>query len=170
VPGPRDEAEPLTGELRRLHVTVSRRFLAKLAAARDALSHSHPGADTEAVLEAGLDLLLAAQARRKGVVAKPRQAPPRPPSRPEHVPAEVRRAVWTRDGGRCQWPVASGGVCASTTRVQFDHVVPLARGGPSTIENVRLLCQVHNQYAARLALGDELMDRYAPRPGNSLGG
>jgi hypothetical protein len=82
VPGPRDEAEPLTGELRRLHVTVSRRFLAKLAAARDALSHSHPGADTEAVLEAGLDLLLAAQARRKGVVAKPRQAPPRCPGRP----------------------------------------------------------------------------------------
>ena len=44
--------EPLTGDLRRFHTTVSRRFLAKLAAARDALSHSHPGADTEAVLEA----------------------------------------------------------------------------------------------------------------------
>jgi hypothetical protein len=36
-------------------VTVSRRFLEKLEAARDALSHSHPGADVEAILEAGLE-------------------------------------------------------------------------------------------------------------------
>ncbi|HEY6097776.1 MAG TPA: HNH endonuclease, partial [Anaeromyxobacter sp.] len=28
-------------------------------------------------------------------------------------------------------------------RVEFDHVVPRARGGPSTIENVRLLCAAH---------------------------
>jgi hypothetical protein len=44
---------PLTEDLRRLHVTVSRRLLAKLDAARDALSHSHPGATTESILEAG---------------------------------------------------------------------------------------------------------------------
>ena len=44
-----------TIKLRRLHVTVSRRFLEKLEAARDALSHSHPGADVEAILEAGLE-------------------------------------------------------------------------------------------------------------------
>src|SRR6185369_4995128 len=54
-----DVADPLTADLSRLHVTVSKRFLAKLAAARDALSHSNPGANVEAVLEAGLDLLLA---------------------------------------------------------------------------------------------------------------
>ena len=41
-----DEAEPLTAALRRFHITVSKRFLAKLSTARDALSHSHPGADT----------------------------------------------------------------------------------------------------------------------------
>src|SRR6185369_3018990 len=39
----RDVADPLTADLSRLHVTVSKRFLAKLDAARDALSHSHPG-------------------------------------------------------------------------------------------------------------------------------
>ena len=37
------DVEPLTAELRRLHLTVSKRLLAKLAAAKDALSHSHPG-------------------------------------------------------------------------------------------------------------------------------
>ena len=97
-----DEAEPLTADLRRYHITVSKRFLAKLSAARDALSHSHPGADTETVLDAALDLLLAKHDRKRGLVKRPRTAPPRPSERPRHIPAEVKRAVWTRDGGRCQ--------------------------------------------------------------------
>lgn len=46
----RDVAEPLSADLRRLHVTVSRRCLAKLEEARSALSHSHPGASAEEVL------------------------------------------------------------------------------------------------------------------------
>ncbi|HEX7622645.1 MAG TPA: HNH endonuclease signature motif containing protein [Anaeromyxobacteraceae bacterium] len=124
-----DEVEPLTGDLRRYHFTVSKRFLAKLAAARDALSHSHPGADTEAVLEAALDLLLAANDKKKGLVKKPRAAPARPPASPRYIPAEVKRAVWTRDGKCCRWPLASGGVCGCTTRLELDHIVPLARGG-----------------------------------------
>ncbi len=159
-----DEAEPLTAELRRYHITVSKRFLAKLSAARDALSHSHPGADTETVLEAALDLLLAKHDRKKGLTKKPRTAPPRPSERPRHVPAEVKRAVWTRDGDRCQWPVASGGVCGSTRRLELDHIVPVARGGASTIANLRVTCRVHNQYAARQAFGDAWMDQFTARP------
>jgi hypothetical protein len=41
---------PLDAELRRLHITVSKRLLAKLELARDALAHSHPMASMEAVL------------------------------------------------------------------------------------------------------------------------
>ncbi|HYS79751.1 MAG TPA: HNH endonuclease signature motif containing protein, partial [Anaeromyxobacteraceae bacterium] len=132
-----DEAEPLTADLRRFHTTVSKRFLAKLAAARDALSHSHPGAHTEAVLEAALDLLLAANDKKKGLVKKPRPSPARPSASPRHIPAEVKRAVWTRDGKCCRRPLASGGVCGSTTRLELDHIVPVARGGASTIANLR---------------------------------
>ncbi|MFL5264618.1 MAG: HNH endonuclease, partial [Anaeromyxobacteraceae bacterium] len=130
-----DVADPLTADLSRLHVTVSKRFLAKLAAARDALSHSHPGANVEAVLEAGLDLLLAARDRKRGLVKKPRTAPPPPSARPRHVAASVRREVFTRDDGKCQWPLASGGVCGATRRLQLDHILPIARGGTSTVSN-----------------------------------
>jgi hypothetical protein len=158
-----DEIEPLTGDLRRLHTTVSKRFLAKLAAARDALSHSHPGADTETVLDAALDLLLAAKAKKKGLVKKPRSAPARPSASPRHIPAEVKRAVWTRDGRCCRWPLASGGVCGSTTRLELDHVVPVARGGASTVSNLRVLCATHNDLAARQAFGEAWMDRFTSR-------
>jgi hypothetical protein len=63
--------EPLTADLRRLHVTVSKRFTEKLEAARDALSH--PGADVETILEAGLDLLLERAAKRRGLVKRARE-------------------------------------------------------------------------------------------------
>jgi hypothetical protein len=185
APAPRpiarpSEIEPLTAELSRLHVTVSKEFLAKLAKARDALSHSHPRATTETVLGAALDLLLAAHDKRKGLVKKPRAAPPRPSNNPRHIPADVKRAVWRRDEGRCQWPLASGGVCGSKTRLQLDHVVPLARGGVSTVSNIRVLCAFHNGLAARQVFGAAWMDRFrvkvepegAPQmdsPGRTLG-
>ncbi len=162
---PRRDVEPLTAELNRFHVTVSRRFLDKLDRARDALSHSHPGASAEAILEAGLDLLLARDAKRKGLVAKPRAAePPRHGTLPrsrgsDRIPASVKRAVWIRDQGRCQYSLESGGICGSTHRLQFDHVVPWACGGPTTVENIRLACDRHNDLAARLVFGDEWMEK-----------
>ncbi|GEJ55571.1 DUF222 domain-containing protein [Anaeromyxobacter diazotrophicus] len=55
---PRDEVVPLDADLRRYHLAVSKAFLAKLDAAKDALSHAIPDGDTEAVLTAALDLLL----------------------------------------------------------------------------------------------------------------
>jgi hypothetical protein len=154
-----DLSKPLHAEAARLHVTVSRRFLEKLEAAKDALSHARPGAGAEEILEAGLDLLLAEHARRKGLVARPRKDPP--PSRTDTVPAHVKRAVWIRAGGRCEWRFDSGAICGCTTRLELDHVVPRAQGGPSTIENVRLACQPHNQLAARRVFGDAWMDRYS---------
>ncbi len=194
VTGRRDEVEPLTAELRRLHVTVSRGLLEKVARARDGLSHALPGATTEQVLEAALDLLLEHQAKARGHVKRPRarfeaaarepsdaetapaqQAPPLtllpveppPPRRTgprEAIPAAVRRAVWERDDGRCAWPLDGGGCCGSTHRLQLDHIVPWARGGTTTVENLRITCAIHNRLAARQAFGSRWMGRYAVAP------
>jgi hypothetical protein len=195
----RDAVDPLTAELSRLSTTVSRRFLQKLQTAREGLGHAIPGATTEHVLEAALDLLLEKQARARGQVKRPRAVvaspstvpaassafapapnpaltPVQPAAGPnfaeplhrreghrEAVPAAVRRAVWVRDAGRCTWPLDSGGRCGSTQRLELDHVVPWARDGEPTEENLRLLCGRHNQLAARRAFGDRVMGRYASR-------
>jgi len=207
---PRDGVEPLTADLRRLHVTVSRQLLKKLDAARDGLSHAVPGATTEQVIEAALDLLLEKQARARGLVKRPRSAAMVPvegvslPSKPtqpapgpavasgnateepcanlakpeaepeegpepfhrrsgprETIPAAVRRAVWDRDGGRCSWPLDSGGACGSAHRLELDHVVPWALGGESTVANLRIVCNRHNRLAARRAFGERCVGRYA---------
>jgi 5-methylcytosine-specific restriction endonuclease McrA len=169
-PPPRDETVPLTSDLRRLHVTVSKRFLDKLEAARSALSHSLPGATTEQILEAALDLLLAKDAKRKGLVVKPRPAAttaPEPGIR--YVPAAVRRSVWKRDAGKCQWPLEGGGICGSTYQVELDHTRPVRQGGRSTVDGTRLLCKPHNDEAARRAYGDAWMDRFTRRRGTGTG-
>lgn len=156
-----ESIQPLTADLSRLHLTVSRRFVDKLDAARDALSHARPRGSNAEILEAALDLLLQHHGKSKGLTSRPRKRTS--PPKAKHIPASVRREVWERDKGRCQWPVDSGGVCGSTTRVQFDHIVPRAKGGPSTTANTRLLCAPHNQLAARREFGDRWMDRFAPR-------
>jgi 5-methylcytosine-specific restriction endonuclease McrA len=154
---------PLTPELHRLHTTVSKAFLDKLERARAGQSHAQPGASREQVLEAGLDLLLEQQARRRAEVRRPRKNPR--PARPEHLTAATKRAVWSRDQGKCQWPLADGGICGSTLRLEVDHVVPRGRGGASTPENCRLTCRVHNDLAARQVYGDAWMDRFTGRAG-----
>jgi 5-methylcytosine-specific restriction endonuclease McrA len=162
---PRDEIEPLTEALARLHITVTRQFLDKLEAGRDALSHSKPSARRAEILEAALDLLLARRDRRNGVVERPRATPR--PSTSDAIPAHVKRAVWKRDRGCCQWRLPNGEICGSRTRLQFDHIEPRALGGESTVENVRLLCGPHNRLAARRILGDACVDlalRRRPSP------
>lgn len=156
---PRAEVVPLDADLRRMHVTVSKQLLDKLDAARDALSHSMPGASIEEILEKGLDLILERQAKRRGQSDRP-LARPRPSSDPEHVPAHVRAAVWTRDGGRCQAKLPSGRTCGSTFQVELDHIRERALDGPNTVDNLRLACRPHNLDAARRTFGDEWMDRF----------
>lgn len=161
-PEPRSSVGPLDADRARLHVTVSRRFLAKLEKARSELSHVRPGASAEQILEAALDALLEKRARRKGTVAKPRAAPPRTgmstgslgfAANRDTVTANVKREVWARSGHRCEWPLDAGGVCGSQFQLEIDHVTPRAMGGSSRSENLRILCRPHQLVAARRELG-----------------
>ncbi len=138
--------EPMTATASRMHITVSREFLALLKKAKSGQSHVQPGATDEDVLRAALELLVEKQEKRRA-----------------SVPAKVKREVRARDEGKCQWKLASGGICGSEIRTEIDHVVPRGRGGPSTVANSRILCRVHNIEAARQAYGDAHMDLFTVR-------
>jgi hypothetical protein len=177
-----DEIVPITADIRRVHFNVGKRVVQKLEAARDGLSHAIPSASMEQVLEAALDLLLERQARARGLVKRPRKAletstpiaaststpTPTPNEPPPHrrdgprepIPAAVRRAVWARDGDHCTWPLDGGGCCGSTHRLELDHIIPWAEWGPSTVENLRVVCRRHNALAARQAFGGRVVGRY----------
>ncbi|HQR29587.1 MAG TPA: HNH endonuclease signature motif containing protein [Anaeromyxobacteraceae bacterium] len=151
APVRRDEAErtsvlPLTATESRLHITVSREFLALLKKAKAGESHRNPGATDEQILKLALEALIEKQGKRKA-----------------GVPAKVKREVLARDEGKCQWPLADGGICGKTVRLEIDHVHPRGKGGPSTVDNCRVLCRGHNLEAARQSYGDEVMDLFTRR-------
>src|SRR5207247_4630763 len=81
----------------------------------------------------------------------------RPSPDPRHVPAHVKRAVWERDGGQCTFTSDSGRRCPARTRLEFDHVDEVARGGRASVAGIRLRCRAHNQYGAECTFGAEFM-------------
>jgi len=54
------------------------------------------------------------------------------PSR--HIPRDVRQRVWQRYGGRCA-------ECGANDYLEFDHIIPVARGGSNSENNIQLLCR-----------------------------
>lgn len=59
-------------------------------------------------------------------------------ARDRYISDEVRRKVWRRDDGKCA-------KCGNRENLEFDHIIPLSKGGSSTVRNVELLCEVCNR-------------------------
>jgi 5-methylcytosine-specific restriction endonuclease McrA len=130
----------------------------KLQYARELLSHAVPSGDFEQVLDRALDALIRQLEKRKfGSGTKSRPRAPRASNNPRHIPAEVREAVWKRDQGRCTFVGENGHRCGSRRLLQFDHAVPVARGGAATVENLRLRCAGHNALEANRSFGAKFM-------------
>ena len=86
-------------------------------------------------------------------VADPRSRTGR--SHGRHIPAHIQRAVSERDDYQCTFRSADGTRCDERRALEFDHVRPIAAGGATTLENLRLLCRPHNQLQAERAFGAE---------------
>lgn len=53
------------------------------------------------------------------------------------IPSDVANAVWNRDGGCCC-------ICGSRSELEFDHIIPVSKGGATTFRNLQLLCKYCN--------------------------
>ena len=158
--GPPARVQPLSAQSYRVEFTASTELHAKLEHAQALLSHAvAPGALPE-IFERALDALIALETkRRQGVEhAKPRKKKePKPDSR--HVPVDVARAVWNRDGYQCTFVDELGRRCSAKRFLTLEHTDPYARGGPPTVENLCVLCDPHNQHAARREFGEAHVQR-----------
>ena len=55
----------------------------------------------------------------------------------ELIPEAMRAQVWRRDDGRCV-------LCGSWGNLHIDHIVPVSKGGATSVPNLQVLCQSCN--------------------------
>jgi hypothetical protein len=133
-------------------------MLETLRSLQNLLSHQIPDGNEVKILERALSALLREVEKQKlAATDKPRASrPTRPGSR--HIPAEVKRAVWARDGGRCAFVGENGHRCTARRFLQWHHVHPHGDGGPTTIQNIEMRCRRHNRYESDQYYGPHFAD------------
>jgi hypothetical protein len=169
APLPPQLVRPLAPERYQVTFTTGPRTRELLQMAQDLLRHAVPSGDPGEIVTRALDVLVEDLLKKKfAVTSRPRtEQAPGTPSR--HVPAEVKRAVYLRDRGRCVFVGTNGRECGERAFLEFDHhPVPFAAGGPSTVENLQLRCRAHNGYLAKEYFGRRARDG-ATRPSEESG-
>jgi 5-methylcytosine-specific restriction endonuclease McrA len=159
---PRAQLIPLSPGHRLFKGTFDDETVDLLLRAEALLSHTLPSSDHVEVLKRVLrDWVQAAERRRYGLTEQPRAR--RSTGNGRYIPAEVKRAVHERDGGRCTFVGEDNRRCGKRKLLQFDHVTPVAKGGKTTEDNLRLRCRRHNQLEAERAFGEGFMERKRER-------
>ncbi|MGV8804475.1 MAG: HNH endonuclease [Polaromonas sp.] len=59
-------------------------------------------------------------------------------SRRERISDSVRLFVWQRDAGKCVR-------CENSEKLEYDHIIPVSKGGSNTERNIQLLCEQCNR-------------------------
>ena len=65
------------------------------------------------------------------------------------IPERVRHEVWRRDRGTCV-------ECGSRARLEFDHIIPVSRGGSNTVRNLEIRCERCNRSKGANTRGSDL--------------
>ena len=173
-PTRRPGVEPLGSRQYRVQFTASAETCDKLRLAQDLLRHQIPDGDLGEIMDRALTLLVETLATQKFAAARrPRERPTTPYGDPDvrsapgsrHIPAEVKRAVWLRDSGRCAFVAPTGRRCTARGFLEFHHLVPYAAGGEASAGNIQLRCRAHNGYEAMLWFGPVTPAVIPLRPG-----
>src|SRR5690606_22172306 len=77
----------------------------------------------------------------------------RRPTRRRCIPRAVRREVFARDGEQCTYVDAAGNRCPERGYLELDHVHARALGGSDEVDNLRVLCRLHNRWHAEQVFG-----------------
>jgi len=69
-------------------------------------------------------------------------------NRSRYILVSLRNQVFIRDQFICRFIGEDGHLCGSKKFLQPHHIIPFAKGGKHTLENLSLRCRTHNLYEA----------------------
>jgi serine/threonine protein kinase len=116
----------------REHAQSEDDFLDSLGVTPDAPTGSPPSIDADD--DAFLDAIGVELSHAKAEAAQQETAASATGAQNTGIPKAIRHAVWVRDEGRCV-------ECGSNEDLKFKHIIPIAKGGTETVENIRILCK-----------------------------
>ncbi|HXK16250.1 MAG TPA: HNH endonuclease [Polyangiaceae bacterium] len=70
-----------------------------------------------------------------------------------HIASELKRQLVARDGASCSFVCDDGERCGARAFLQIHHEEAWAKGGPDTLDNLRLVCAAHNRLLAEREFG-----------------
>ena len=164
---------PLGCERYRVSFAASGELHGQLQELRALMRHKIPSGDLASILAEAVALLLARVREQKfAAVSRPRHASavngPTKEKPSRRIPAAILRVVARRDEGSCSYVSARGLQCGAREFLEFHHLEPWARTPVHSVDGITLRCRAHNQYAACLDFGEELMERFRRRPESRL--
>src|SRR5712691_1521494 len=151
--GTRSTVRPIAAERYEVRFTATAETREKLKLAQDLLGHAVPSGDLAQVFDRALAALIDELVRRKFAATRHPRGSRGQAKDSDYVPADVRRTVYVRDGGRCAFVSVDGHRCGDRRFIEFHHVIPRAAGGKATVENIQLRCRPHNGHEVDLFFG-----------------
>jgi hypothetical protein len=156
----REKKRVLNANETEIRFTADQRLMEKLEKLKNLMGHQSCAQTYAGLFEELADLAL----KKLDPMEKPKAVLPvdtkSSTGGTRYIPEKVKRAVWQRDQGQCTYVDAQGGRCKGKHALQYEHIIPFARGGKTSFENLKLLCPAHNQFSAIQAYGLEKMQEH----------
>src|SRR5712691_8065762 len=149
-PQTRPVVEPVAPDRYRFAFTAGGEARELFDLGRDLLRHAVPSGDPGEIFTRALKRLVEDLVKHRYAVTS---RPGRSDGQAEdsrNIPAEVKRAVFLRDRGRCAYVAPDRRRCGERAFVEFHHIRPYAAGGRPTVSNIALRCRAHNGYEAEV--------------------
>ena len=182
----KDSLKPISAEQSLLKITLDSKVAEKLKLLKDRLSHKMPNASYAELIQYLIQDKL--EQIEKKMTPKPTREKPtmqrkadapiaaataaakiveqstcQPTSvQRKAIPMNIRRILWKRSGGRCEYEALDGKKCASTKFLEVDHIQSVALGGCNELLNCRLVCRIHNQLFAKETFSSKWMEKFIP--------
>jgi 5-methylcytosine-specific restriction endonuclease McrA len=148
-----DRIAPVSESQVRLEFVASKELADKLERLKGLLAHKNFDGNMGKLIELMADLALEKLTPKTPDFDIPQQRAQTVKSKSSrYISVQAKRSVWHQAQGRCQFkdPVTLK-KCDSNHGLQYDHIHAFSKGGPSTSNNLQLLCAAHNGFK-----GDDL--------------